>query len=53
MTKMLVSGLVTSVQVGSADHAYTTPVLGYLEDPYLADPESEDSSEDVITQGEF
>jgi len=46
----LPSGLVTSVQVGSADHAYTTPVFGYLEDPYLADPESEDSSEDVITQ---
>ena len=50
---MLYSGLVNSVQSVSADHVYTTPVLGYLEDPYLADPESEDSCEDMITQGEY
>ena len=44
------SGATILGQESSAVHTYTTPVLGYDQDPYLA--ESEDSNDsDMITQG--
>ena len=50
-------GLANTVALGggqesnSGVQSYTTPVLGYDQDPYLAESEDSNDSDNMITQG--